>query len=115
MNCILKVFITLLILGPILIVALILSIIAIIANIFTLLYFVLFGWFCEVKICDDCCHGPFISKTLYKPRTLLITFGGKIIDFICEKSKKKKKVHTQNTTRNNIITIQNTSQDINEY
>ena len=106
MNCILKIFLSILILGPVLVVTILLTVLALIANCSTLLYFILFGWFCEVKICQDACHGPFIVDTLYTPWTLLIKFCEKISNFLCEKS-------SQNSTyKGNPVIIQNTSNSI---
>ena len=79
LNVFLKAFLFILIIGPILAVSVLLTTMAIIANIFTLLYFVLLGWFCEVEICD--CHGRFIVDALKKPWLPLICFIEKIYNF----------------------------------
>jgi hypothetical protein len=67
-------------LGPVIAVAIILTVMAIIANIFTVLYFCLIGWFCEVGICD--CHDKFIVNALSAPWIPLIEFSKKIIKFL---------------------------------
>lgn len=81
-NCGLKVFLFIIMLGPVIAVAIILTVMAIIANIFTVLYFCLIGWFCEVGICD--CHDKFIVKALSAPWIPLIEFSKKIILFLKE-------------------------------
>ena len=109
MNCILKIFLSILMFGPVLVVTILLTVLALIANCFTLIYFILFGWFCEVKICQDACHGPFIADTLYTPWTLLIKFCEKISNFLCEKSRQN------NTYGGNPVIIQNTTSNSNNF
>ena len=96
MNCILKIFLSIIIFGPVLVVTILLIALALIANCFTLLYFILFGWFCEVQICKDACHGPFIADALYSPWKLLIAFWEKISNFLCENSGKNY-IHKENS------------------
>ena len=90
-NCldtVFKIFITSIIIGPIIAVACILFVVGIISNIFVLLYFSLIGWFAELEICD-CCHGKFLVEGLQKPWKPLMTYISRIYDFyekpICEK------------------------------
>ena len=52
-DCALKVFVFLLILGPIIAVTTILSASAVIFDSFVLVYFTLIGWVCELKILDS--------------------------------------------------------------
>ena len=78
-DIIFKIFIFLIIIGPILGVTAILTAMSITVNVFVLLYFVLFGWMCEVNICD--CHGQFLIEFLRCPWLILITFAEKIINF----------------------------------
>ena len=86
MNCVLKIFVSILLLIPVLVVSILLSVLAIIVNCFTIIYFILIGWTCEVKICVCCCHGPFIEGALKCPWNLLINFWKKICNFLCEKT-----------------------------
>ena len=81
MECILRVFLFILMLGPVLVATLVLFSIAITTNCFTLIYFILFGWCCEIKICSEC-HGPFIEEALIKPWTLLKKLWDKISNFL---------------------------------
>ena len=68
-----KTFLSLLMIGPALTVIVILFGIALIADTFVLLYFSLFGWMCEIEICDM--HGKFILESLKCPwEPLLIVF-----------------------------------------
>lgn len=90
-NCLdtgFKIFISLIIIGPIIAVACILFAIGIIADVFVLLYFALIGWFAELNICN-CCHGKFLVNGLRNPWTPLVTFIKKIYKFynepICQK------------------------------
>ena len=88
-DCALKVFVFLLILGPIIAVTTILSASAVIFDSFVLVYFTLIGWVCELKITD--CHGIFLVERLKCPWKPLITFFEKIKDFykqplICSQS-----------------------------
>ena len=76
-----RIFLFILMLGPIIIATLILIFMSLTANIFTLVYFILFGWCCEIKLCSDP-HGPFIEKTLKKPWTLIKNLFDKISDFL---------------------------------
>ena len=78
-DIIFKIFIFLIIIGPILGVAATLTAMSIIFNVFVLSYFALIGWICEVKICD--CHGEFLVKGLRCPWLILIAFAEKIINF----------------------------------
>ena len=64
-HCFLKIFLFLLIIGPMLIPFFILLSFGIIANILIMIYFVLFGWLCEIEIVG--CHGKFLSESLSKP------------------------------------------------
>ena len=84
-NCldvIFKIFITSIIIGPIIAVACILFVIGIIGNIFVLLYFAVIGWFCELEICKcKCCHGKFLVEGLRKPWKPLGVYISKISDF----------------------------------
>ena len=83
MECILRAFLFILMLGPILVDILVLFSIAVTANCFTLAYFILFGWCCEIKICSESqCHGPFIEEALIKPWTLLEKLWDKISNFL---------------------------------
>ena len=52
---------------------------ALVANAFTLLYFILLGWFCEFGICG--CHDKFIIDTLKKPWNPLFCFVEKVFNF----------------------------------
>ena len=82
-NCldvIFKIFITSIIIGPIIAVACILFAIGIIANIFVLLYFALIGWLEELEICT-CFHGKFLVEGLRKPWKPLMTYISRIFDF----------------------------------
>ena len=78
-DIIFKIFIFLIIIGPILGVAATLTAMSIIVNVFVLSYFALIGWICEVKICD--CHGEFLVDCLRCPWLILIAFAEKIINF----------------------------------
>ena len=88
-NCGLKIFLFIIMLGPMLFVTLLLTLIGLIANSFTLLYFMLIGWICELELCEDCencdcrCHGPFIEKTLIIPYEPLKRLCKKISFFLC--------------------------------
>ena len=89
-NCldvIFKIFITSIIIGPIIAVACILFVMGIIANIFVLFYFALIGWLSELEICEFF-HGKFLIEGLRKPWKPLMTYTSKIFDFyekpICE-------------------------------
>ena len=81
-NCcdiIFKIFIFFIIIGPILVVTATLLAMSITVNVFVLLYFVLIGWICEVKICD--CHGVFLVEKLRCPWLILCAFAEKIVKF----------------------------------
>ena len=78
-DIIFKIFIFLIIIGPILGVTATLTAMSITVNVFVLLYFALIGWICEVKICD--CHGVFLVEKLRCPWLILIAFAEKIINF----------------------------------
>ena len=78
-DCAFKVFVFLLILGPIIAVTTILSASAVIFDSLVLVYFTLIGWVCELKICD--CHGIFLVEMLKCPWRPLITFFEKIKNF----------------------------------
>ena len=75
----LKIFLFIIIIGPVLAVSALLTAIAFVANIFTLLYFSLIGWLCEAEICE--CHGKFIIEALKKPWTPLYYVVKKIYKF----------------------------------
>ena len=81
-NCldvIFKIFITSIIIGPIIAVACILFVIGIIGNIFVLLYFAVIGWLSELEICR--CHGKFLVGGLRNPWKPLKYYISKIYDF----------------------------------
>ena len=54
LDCGLKSFLFLLMIGPCIVIACLLIVIGIIGNLFTLYYFILFGWMCKVGLCDYC-------------------------------------------------------------
>ena len=74
-----KVFLFVLIVGPVLVVAVLLVAMALVANAFILLYFILLGWFCEFGICK--CHDKFIIDCLKKPWNPLFIFVAKVFNF----------------------------------
>lgn len=74
-----KIFLFILIIGPVLAVSVLLIAMALVANAFTLLYFILLGWFCEFGICG--CHDKFIIDTLKKPWNPLFCFVEKVFNF----------------------------------
>ena len=78
-EIIFKIFIFLIIIGPILGVTAILTAMSITVNVFVLSYFALIGWTCEVKICD--CHREFLVEKLICPWIILCDFAEKIIKF----------------------------------
>ena len=78
-DCFLKIFIFLLIIGPIIAVTSILFISAVIIDSFILVYFALIGWLCELKIWD--CHDVFLVEKLRCPWKPLFTFYEKIKNF----------------------------------
>ena len=80
-NCfdiLFKIFIFILIFGPVLSVAVLLTLMALVANVFTLLYFSLIGWLCEAGICTDDCHEKFIVNALKKQWEPLFIYVEKI-------------------------------------
>ena len=74
-----KIFLFILIIGPVLAVTVLLIAMALVANAFTLLYFILLGWFCEFGICR--CHDKFIIDCLKKPWNPLFIFVEKVFNF----------------------------------
>ena len=78
-DIIFKIFIFLIIIGPILGVAATLTAMSIIVNVFVLSYFALIGWTCEAKICD--CHGEFLLERLRCPWLILCDFADKSVKF----------------------------------
>ena len=80
MNCALKILLVILMFGPASFVAIILILLALIANCFTLTYFMLCGWTCEIELLK--CHDPCIEGALKKPWKMFCSFSQKIHDFI---------------------------------
>ncbi len=74
-----KIFIFLILIGPVLGVTAILIAMSITVNVFVLSYFALIGWTCEAQICD--CHGEFLLKKLRCPWLILCDFATKIVEF----------------------------------
>ena len=54
LDCGLKSFLFLLMIGPCVVIACLLIVIGIIGNLFTLYYYIIFGWMCKVGICNYC-------------------------------------------------------------
>ena len=88
----LKIFLTILLFTPFLVITLIIITISLVANILTLLYFTLFGWLCELDFCN--CHGPFIIESLSAPWEILINFYKKIYEFYKKSSLEENKGHS---------------------
>ena len=78
-EIIFKIFIFLILIGPVLGVTAILTAMSITVNVFVLVYFALIGWTCEANICD--CHGEFLLKKLRCPWLILCDFAEKIVNF----------------------------------
>ena len=78
-DCAFKIFIFLVILGPIAAVTAILFSLSVVLDSLVLVYFALIGWLCEIKICN--CHAPFLVKGLKCPWEALIIFFEKLKDF----------------------------------
>ena len=90
-NCGLKVFLFIMMFGPMLFVTILLTLIGLIANCFTLLYFMIFGWICELEYCESEFHGPFIEEALIKPYEPLKSLCKKVGAFLCPEKKSKEK------------------------
>jgi len=69
-----KIFVFLILLGPLIIAVLALLLMAIIADIFVMIYFTTFGWIGEIGY-KGCIHGEFLVKALSSPwKPLFILF-----------------------------------------
>ena len=90
-QCIFKIFLFLLMLGPMLIPLTILLVCGLIANIVIIIYFSLIGWICEAGLLDW--HEKFIAESLSKPWYPLKSFFTAICNFfdtdLCGKKKPK--------------------------
>ena len=93
-QCIFKIFLFVLMLGPMLIPLTILLVCGLIANIVIIIYFALIGWICEAGLLDW--HEKFIAESLSKPWYPLKSFFNAICKFcdtdLCGKKKPKEEV-----------------------
>ena len=92
-ECAIKIFIFILILGPIIIVTVVLGIIALIYNFCVLLYFVIIGWSCELGFINY--HGQFLIVKLICPWFILIRFYRKILFYFSEPLIRAPSIHEE--------------------
>ena len=78
-----KIFILLILLGPLIVASLVLFGIAILGDILVILYFFLCGWCSEIQLCDcgGCCR-PFLVKGLTTPWKPICLLFYKLCEFL---------------------------------
>ena len=80
-ECAFKIFIFILILGPIIVITGVLGIFALSYDFCIIIYFIIIGWSCELGFCY--CHGQFLIYRLIYPWFFLKRFCRKINRYFC--------------------------------